>query len=129
MNSKPPTILCGIVARTFDDNLSRNSCIHKDVLFSDFPCGLVWGAKHTSEHEERDKRELFHEERDKRELFHEEREKRELFDQPRPKDCLLITGDPHKLSGNFSFSLVSTSLAYIAIPKNKRKEQLPEIKK
>ena len=34
------------------------------------------------------------------------------------------------ISGNFYFSFVSTSLAYISIPKNKRKKQkLPEIKK
>ena len=29
MNSKPPTIPFGIIACTFADNLSRNSCIHE----------------------------------------------------------------------------------------------------
>ena len=32
------------------------------------------------------------------------------------------------ISGDFSFSFVSTSLAYITIPKSKRKKKLPEIK-
>ena len=32
-------------------------------------------------------------------------------------------------SGNIYFSLVSTSLAYITIPQNKRKTKLPGIKK
>ena len=32
------------------------------------------------------------------------------------------------ISGNFYFSFVSTSLAYITIPKNKKKHKLPEIK-
>ena len=32
------------------------------------------------------------------------------------------------MSGNFSFSFVSMSLAYITIPKSKRKKKLPEIK-
>ena len=30
--TKPPTIAFGIVACTFSDNLSRNSCMSKDVL-------------------------------------------------------------------------------------------------
>ena len=32
------------------------------------------------------------------------------------------------ISGNFYFSFVSTSLAYITIPKSERKKKLPEIK-
>ena len=32
------------------------------------------------------------------------------------------------ISGNFYFSFVSMSLAYITIPKSKRKKKLPEIK-
>ena len=32
VNSKPPTITIGIVARTFSDNLSRNSCIFKGII-------------------------------------------------------------------------------------------------
>ena len=32
MNSKPPTITIGIVACTFSDNLSRNSCIFKGII-------------------------------------------------------------------------------------------------
>ena len=39
VNSKPPTIPYGIIACTFSDNLSRNSCIHnrqsnKQLFFS-----------------------------------------------------------------------------------------------
>ena len=33
MNRKPPTIPFGIVARTFSDNLSRNSCIFSAFVF------------------------------------------------------------------------------------------------
>ena len=33
------------------------------------------------------------------------------------------------ICGNFSFSFVSTSLAYITIPKNKRKTEISDIKK